>query len=167
MILVESTHPGTVKPAHQARWIRLRKSRGCDEDRTWIFTDGSSLGGFAAVILRGEEMLTVSDWRKPTPTKNIAAELNALVLGLREAQRGEKITVVSDYLGVAAWMTSNWKMKDQEVRTIVESAKDIVKSLELDVRYIHHGSHQTDDSDFTKMNNLVDKLAGEMNKRGK
>ncbi len=167
MNLVESTHPGTIKPAHQARWIRLRKSRGCDEDRTWIFTDGSSLGGFAAVILRGEEMLTSADWKEPTPTKNIAAELNALVLGLREAKQGESVTIVSDYLGVAAWMTSNWKIKDQEVARIIKTAKTIVENLELDVRYIHHGSHQTDNSDFTRMNNLVDKLAGEMNKRGK
>ena len=167
MNLVESTNPPTVKIPHQARWIELRNSRSCDDDRVWIFTDGSSLGGYGAVILRpGLPRIELNEFEEPTTTKNVGAELNGLLLGLRNTMRDERVVIVSDYLGVAAWMTGNWKIKDDEVRHKIREARRIVQSRGLDVDFIHHAGHQKDDSEFTKWNTVADRLATAAN-RGK
>ena len=161
MNLVESTSPKTVRVPHQARWISYREDRSCDAKRTFIFTDGSSNGGYAAVIVRnGKDLVKSRGWETPTSTKNVGPELNGMLLGLRQATEGESITMVSDYLGVAAWMTENWKIKDPEVRDKIREAKEIVARLNLDLDFIHHGGHQKDTSAFTQFNNLADKLAG-------
>ena len=164
MNLVESTNPKTVRVAHQAKWINYRGARFVHPRRTWIFTDGSSLGGFGAVVLReNEPALELKDFAEPTSTKNVGAELNGFLLGLHEAREGEKLIVVSDYLGIAAWMTGNWKIKDPEVYNKIQEARGIVLSRGLDVDFIHHGGHQKDASDFTRWNSRADVLASEAN----
>lgn len=160
---VESTHLKTTQISHQSRWITYRASRDCDDSRTWIFTDGSSNGGFGAAIRRpGEPLLEANGYEAPTSTKNVGAELNGLLLALREARGGEQITVVSDYLGVAAWMTGNWQIKDQEVRSKINEAKSLIKQKSLGVNFCHHRGHQKDSSEFTRLNNIADRLASEL-----
>ena len=163
MNLVESTNPKVVAVSHQGKWINYRESRDCDDSTTWIFTDGSSNGGFGAVAVRdGEHIKKARGFETPGKTRNIAAELNGLLLALGLARQDESITVVSDYLGVAAWMTNNWRIKEPDVRVKINEAKKIVAAKNLKVDYCHHGGHQRDNSDFTKFNNIADELAGEL-----
>ena len=170
---VESTSKKTCSVPHQAKWVSFRESRSCfqtaidqlgelAEDReqlTYAFTDGSSLGGFGCVLVRPQDQESLSRWKKPDASRNVGAELEGFLLALDYAREGENLLIVSDYLGVAAWMTGNWKIKKEEVRWRIEKAKQIIEDKALMVRYCHHGGHQSDDSDFTRYNTLADRLA--------
>ncbi len=156
---VQSTQPSTCAVPHQAKWISLLESRACEEGVTYAFTDGSSNGGFGCVIVRSGETECHSDFKKPDKSRNVGAELEGFLLALRSVRFGETVTIVSDYLGAAAWMTGNWKIKDPLVRSRIDEAKRIIEELSLTVRYVHHGGHQRDRSDFTCYNELADKLA--------
>jgi ribonuclease HI len=161
-MLIESTNPKTVRVPHQAKWVSFRESRGCDDGLLWIFTDGSSLGGYGAVIVHPNQTATKVRGHAPTTsTRNVGAELNGLLLGLEAAPMGSRLAIVSDYLGVAAWMSRNWKIKDSEVREKIERARAIVTERNLTIeRMIHHAGHQKDGSDFTRWNGVADLLAG-------
>jgi ribonuclease HI len=158
--LAQSTNPKTVAVKHQAKWVSFRTDRSCSGDRIYVFTDGSSLGGFAAVFVFPDgHVRRQAAWVEPTGTRNVGAEMNGLLLGLKNAPLGAKICVVSDYLGCAAWLTGAWKIKDVEVRDKVNRALGIIEGRDLDVVYCHHGGHQKDPSDFTRWNSEADRLA--------
>jgi hypothetical protein len=101
-----------------------------------------------------------SGFSTPTNTRNVGAELNGLILGLESVPWGAKVCVVSDYLGCAAWLTHNWKIRDGEVAEKVDRAARTIIERELDIRYCHHCGHQQDDSDLTRWNIEADRLAG-------
>lgn len=162
---VESTSQRTIAVPHQAKWITLREDRSCDPDTTYAFTDGSSLGGFGAVLVRGEEILSAFGRIDPDTTRNVGAELEGLILALRHAREGEEMVIVSDYLGVAAWMTGNWRIKTPEVQERVARAERIIEAKGLIVSFCHHAGHQSDASDFTHYNALADRLAAAANSR--
>jgi len=148
---------------HQGKWVRFRQSRECSADRVWIFTDGGVKGktaGFGAVIVEGTDAQFLQGRVPLTSTRNVGAELNGFLLGLRNVREGAEVTVVSDYLGIAAWMTGNWQIKDGEVRNAVSEAKQLIADKGLLVSFCHHKGHQKDESDFTKWNNYADRLAG-------
>lgn len=168
---VYTTNLKTARVPHQAKWITFRESRTCASDAVtalgevvngptlWIFTDGSSKGGYGAVIVEpGKRVLKLAGYQKMTSTRNVGAELNGFQLGIENAPRGSRVMVVSDYLGIAAWMTRNWKIKDSEVRGKIGRCRAIVQDRELDVTYCHHAGHQKDASDFTRWNALADEL---------
>lgn len=165
MNLVESTSESVATVPHQAKWIKFRNDRNCDSNRTFIFTDGSSNGGYSAVIVRGGIYQSRSGWNNPTSTRNVGAELNGMLLGLQALNVSESVTIVSDYIGIAAWMSGNWKIKDPEVKNKINEAKTMIRTLSLDVDYIHHAGHQSDTSEFTKWNSLADRLATIANDR--
>lgn len=155
----ESTQPSTATGKY-AKWVSYRPSRTTDPDMTWIFTDGSTTGRHAAVIVHkgGGVIQRLTGNARRTKTRNVGAELNGMLLGLEHAPRGERVTVVSDYLGIAAWMTGNWKINDREVREKIARAKAIVEERSLTVAFVHHAGHQTDSSDFTRYNCEADAL---------
>lgn len=156
---VESTNLSTAN-GKSKRWIRFRKDRSATPDAAWVFTDGSSSGRFAAVIVhKGGGMIERRTGFEPmTHTRNVGAELNALLLGLEHSPKGERVVVISDYLGIGAWMTGNWKINDPEVARKVARANALVRERGLDVLFVHHAGHQRDDSDFTKYNSEADRL---------
>lgn len=155
----ESTQLSTAKGKY-SKWVAHRASRDADPAMTWIFTDGSTTGRHAAVIVhKGGGVIQRLTGRAPrTSTRNVGAELNGMLLGLRHAPRGERVVVVSDYLGIAAWMTGNWKINDPEVRSKVEKAKAIIEDRGLTASFVHHAGHQSDASDFTRYNCEADAL---------
>jgi len=160
---VYSTNLPTVKVPHQARWITFRSSRECaSADVIYVFTDGSSLGGFAAVMVESGGFYDGwQGWQKPTPTRNVAAELNGVLLGLSKLPPwAHEVVVVSDYLGPAAWLTGNWKIKKVEVGNLVAAIQEVIAAFDLAVTFVHHKGHQKDDSAFTRWNVLADRHAG-------
>jgi ribonuclease HI len=172
----ETTCPKSARVPHQAKWLRFRSSTNilsesivdqlartvrADEDVAWIFADGSSNGGYGAAIVYPRQRAELRrDYTEPTKTRNVGAELNAVLLGLREVDAGKRVAVVCDYLGFVAWYSGNWRIKDPEVREKIEEARRIVEERGLTIeRLVHHRGHQKDESDFTKWNNYADRLA--------
>lgn len=155
--VVESTNPST---AARSRWTRLRASKSADQDVAWAFSDGSSSGRFGAVLVhRGGQVIQRLTGKAPmTSTRNVGAELNAALLALEHAPRGERLNLVFDYLGVGAWITGNWQIKDDEVRAKVQRALGLIQGRGLKILCIHHPGHQRDSSDFTRYNAEADAL---------
>jgi len=155
-ILLEST---ARKTARGNKWCSFRASRRVNSSVVHIFTDGSSTGWYGAVVLiDGVKVRRASAWEEAGPMRNVAAELRALVLGLQFAPRGRECVVVFDYLGVGAWMVGAWNMKNPGVREIIGRAREVIRTRQLTCSYVHHGGHQTDDSDYTYWNGVADAL---------
>jgi hypothetical protein len=84
-------------------WLRLLRERRCLEG-LYMFTDGSTLGSYAAVLVnpatgRVEE---AARWRPPTKTRNVGAEWDGLVLGLELLPVRARATMVVDLLWIHA-----------------------------------------------------------------
>ncbi len=175
---VYSTNLKTARVPHQAKWVTFRESRSCAHDAVtqlgevvngsviWAFTDGSLAGYGAALVEPGKRVVKLAGHEKMTGARNVSAELNGFLLAIENLPVGARAVVVSDYLGVAAWMTGNWRIKKEEVRVRIERAKAIVTERGLTLTFCHHAGHQKDDSEFTRYNNLADRLADGREKPG-
>ena len=156
---VETTNPASAERAYRKPWIFLRTDRSMTEDKTWVFTDGSSSGWHAAKIVRpGIDVRSLCRFREPTRIRNVGAELNGFLLGLKHVEEHSTVVAVVDFLNVAAWMTGAYEIKDPEVREKIERGHRIVKENGLRLSFIHHAGHQKDSSHFTHFNDLADKL---------
>jgi ribonuclease HI len=155
---VHTTSKKTIGVPHQARWLTFQEDRRCHPKKVYVFTDGS-IGGFGAVVVTEVKAIRYAGVAQLTGTRNVGSEMNGLLLGLANAPKRSNVVVVSDYLGVAAWMTGNWKIKNDEVRDQVKRAKLLIIKSQLKVSYCHHAGHQGDDSDFTRWNAEADRLA--------
>jgi len=166
--LVESTDAKQAHIPHQVRWVRHRKSRSLEPGRIYVFSDGSSLGSYAAVTVckRADGGTNVvwegAGFEPMTKTRNIRAELDGVILGLTSGVPSDgslPVVLVYDYFGIGAWLSGNWRIKEPEVQERITKLKKIIAERRLKVSFIHHGGHQKDDSDLTKWNNRADQLA--------
>lgn len=142
-------------------WVKYRPCRKAAHDgRTWVFSDGSSTGFHSAVIVhdRGKVVRRLTRLRGPDHTRNVGAELDGALLGLEHCAPGSKVVLVSDFLGVAAWFTGAWSVRDQAVADRVVEARTIVTEKKLSLTFVHHAGHQRDDSDLTRWNAEADRL---------
>lgn len=161
--MVETTSANATKPQHTKKWLKLRTGRWIDDESVWMFIDGSSSGWHAAVILDpfAKTITRTATFRKPK-SANIGPELWSLLLGLNEADPTKPLTVVHDYMGTGAWMVKAWKIKSPNVQEAIDMIRATVETLDFtSIRFIHHGGHQKDDTDFTKWNNEVDRLCSD------
>lgn len=157
---VYSTWPKTVAVPHQGKWVTLLEDQSVHDGKLYAFTDGSSNGGYGVAIVKGGgEVTSHSGWEQPSSTRNVGAELNAMLLALRHLPEDCQVMIVSDYLGIAAWMTGNWKIKDPEVYKKIEQAKKMVEEKNIDALFCHHKGHQRNRTDFTLWNTAADELA--------
>lgn len=158
--MVETTSENAVKPAHTKRWLSFRTSRHIDNKSVWMFIDGSSSGWYAAVILDpfAKKITRLAEFQKPK-SANIGPELWSLLLGLRTVDPTKPLTVVHDYMGTGAWLVGAWKIKSPNVREVIGAIRLMIEKKEFtSIRFIHHGGHQKDDTDFTRYNCEVDEL---------
>jgi ribonuclease HI len=157
--LVNTTRPRTAKLHGGKHPIELRTSRSLDEGRIWIFTDGSGTGWYAAVIVRpGVEAHRITGYLE-TAIKNTGTELEAIVLGLENAERGEAVAIVSDYLWSAYYVNGWWRTHHAELREITSRIRLIFENQGLsDALFIHHAGHQKDSTEFSYWNNVADRL---------
>lgn len=156
--IVESTDPKQSTIPHQKPWVRHRKSREIEGDHVYVFSDGSSLGSYAAVVVSPKGVTRHGDKAPMTSTRNVGAELNGAILGLSNVESGSSVVLVFDYMGVGAWLTENWKIKDPEVQSKIDALRLVIKTKRLTVHYIHHAGHQRDGSAFTRWNAEADAL---------
>lgn len=161
----ETTNPETAAQACNRKWLTFRPGRVVLPGFYWAFVDGSSHGMYAVVVLDGnrpnDDPVCVTGFRTPTHTRNVGAELNALLLALRKVPSDKPSVIVHDYLGVSAWVVGAWKIKNAEVYWKTQAARQLVSERELHVEFVHHAGHQRDVSDFTAWNNHVDKVCSE------
>ena len=141
--LVETTSPKAASVKYKRRWLALRSGSmqlSDDKDRTWIFCDGSTTGWHAAVVVDpGRRIRKLARFESPVSIANVGAELNGLLLGLE----------------------GGWEVRVPSVRQRVDAAMKLIEKKNLDIRFIHHGGHQKDHSDFTRWNCVADKLCGD------
>lgn len=147
-------------------WLKFQERRSCDDGRWHIFTDGSSKGSYAAVIVNPAGVVAnkLVEWRPPTHTRNIGGEWNGLLLGLRASPRGGRVAIVTDLLWVHAQLIGVRQTIEPETQAQLAVAHRLVHELGLDVILIHHDGHQKDESDYTRWNTLADSLCRAENK---
>lgn len=157
--MMETTKDSSAKQPGRRGWLRFRESRTCTDDRIWIFTDGSTSGWHAAKIVQpGKEVRSLCRLIPMTATRNVGAELNGFLLGIKHAPEGSHVTVVSDFLNIGAWMVGAYNVNGEEVAEKIARAHEIIESSRLTVSFCHHGGHQKDHSHFTHFNNGADVL---------
>lgn len=144
-------------------WLRYRAGRDCVEPRIYAFTDGSSRGSYAAVLVHpGGSSEQQVHWREPTKTRNVGAEWDAFVLGLEMSPKAARLTSVVDLLWIHAQLIGVRDTIEPEIVQKLERAKRLIETRELDLVLVHHDGHQKDASDFTKWNAVADRLCSSM-----
>jgi hypothetical protein len=148
-------------------WLRFREARTCCEADIYIFTDGSTKGSYAAVVVdaRGQVIAEECRWRAPTKTRNVGAEWDAFVLGLELAPPGVRLTIVVDLLWIHAQLIGVRKTHEPEIVEKLERARRLIDEKRLDLVLVHHDGHQEDASDFTRWNARADALCTAKAKR--
>ena len=144
------------------QWLRLTNDRELRAGLWHVFTDGSSLGSRAAVVVSPDgEVTRHSEWEPPTKTRNIGTEWEGLLLGLRAAPHGVRLVIVVDLLWVHAQLVGCRRTLEPETKIQLAEAKRLVDYKRLDLVLIHHEGHQEDDSAFTRWNVEADRLCTE------
>lgn len=130
-----------------------------------LITDGAysssrDQGGIGLVFLRNNnKILEYSKAYKKT-TNNMM-ELTAVIAGLSFVKKPiDSLTIISDSMYVIGCAVKGWKRK-KNVKLWEEFDKQYsrVKELCPKIEFIHVRGHQKDNSDLTKWNNYVDRLA--------
>lgn len=155
-----STRP---RSAALRTWVGFLKSRSFNKNEWYCFSDGSSTGWHAAVIVppNRKNVSCFTKWIDHEGARNVATEAAAYLLALENIPKEcKKFTNISDFLFVGAHDTGNRNAKNVLIKKIYTRAKNIRTKAKIKVKHIHHAGHQKDKSDFTQFNHLVDHLAG-------
>ena len=130
-----------------------------------IYTDGSYLssrgqGGLALVMLENDKKIKEFSHGYKNTTNN-QMEIGAIVIALRMIKEPcNSITIISDSLLAINQIQGLWK-RNKNIALLKEADKQMkrVKKLCPKIEFKHVKGHQSDDSEHTKWNNYVDKLA--------
>ena len=155
-VLTTSERSATIKGRP---WLRLLRERRCLEG-LYVFTDGSTLGGYAAVVVNPatDEVEQVARWRPPTLTRNVGAEWDGFVLGLELLPVKARATMVVDLLWIHAQLIGVRRAVHAEVAKKLARAWQLIEEKELELVLVHHDGHQADASEFTRWNARADAL---------
>lgn len=130
-----------------------------------LITDGAysssrNQGGLGFVFIRdGTKVFEYSKAVKNTTNNKM--ELGAIILGLRAIKGSiDSLVIVSDSIYCIGCATKGWKRKkNQKLWEAFDKEYSRVSSLCSNITWKHVKGHQDDDSELTKWNNYVDKLA--------
>ena len=130
-----------------------------------LITDGAysssrDQGGLGFVFIRdGTKVFEYSKTVKNTTNNKM--ELGAIILGLRAIKGSiDSLVIVSDSMYCVGCATKGWKRKkNQKLWEAFDKEYSRVSSLCSNITWKHVKGHQDDDSELTKWNNYVDKLA--------
>lgn len=152
------------KSADHKKWLKYDYSRSLHVGKVHVFSDGSSKGSYAAVVVQPNEWVESHvSHSEPTRTRNVGAEVRGALLGLSYVPEGSKVVLVSDYPGVGAWLAGQWNIKDEEIKETITLIKNLLATKEIEIdRFYHHRGHQKDSSAFTRWNGLADALCSQL-----
>lgn len=158
--IVETTSPKAAAVKYKKNWLKFRNARSVDDKSVWLFIDGSNSGWHAAVILNPfDKTVRYLSSHRPPASANIGPELWSLLLGLQHVPTEYPLVVVHDYIGTGAWLAGAWEIKSPNVHQAVMEIRKILIDRPLpSIKFIHHGGHQKDPSDFSRWNNEADRL---------
>lgn len=131
-----------------------------------IYTDGSCRGnkngGIGVVWLKnGEKVFEYS--KGFTNTTNNIMELLAIGTALRSIKKPiDSLTIISDSeYALGCIFNEKWNPKKnvELIAKIKQEVKRVEKLIGSKINVEHTYGHQKDDSEYTKWNNYVDKLA--------
>lgn len=129
-----------------------------------IFTDGAyssklQQGGVGVLLIEGDKKKDYSN--KYSRTSNNQMELAAVIIALRFVNKEyDSITIYSDSKYVIGCATLGWQRKANKLLwKEYDKQYERVSKLCSDIKFVHIRGHQKDDSETTKWNNYVDKLA--------
>ncbi len=157
---VETTSEKAAKVKYKTNWLRLRADRKLDHSNIWMFIDGSSSGWHAAVILDPfAKTITRIAEHRDAKSANIGPELWSLLIGLSVVNPERPLVVVHDYIGTGAWLAGAWRVNSDNVADALAEIRRVIDERKFtSIKFIHHGGHQKDHSDFTTYNNEADQL---------
>lgn len=130
-----------------------------------MYTDGAYSStknqmGIGIVFLKNNILILEYSKAYKDGTNNIA-ELVAVIAGLSFIKKSiDSLTIISDSMYVVGCAVKGWKRK-KNVKLWEEFDKQYSRVQELcpKIEFIHVRGHQKDNSDLTKWNNYVDRLA--------
>ena len=130
-----------------------------------LITDGAysssrDQGGLGFVFIRdGTKVFEYSKTVKNTTNNKM--ELGAIILGLRAIKGSiDSLVIVSDSMYCIGCAIKGWKRKkNQKLWEAFDKEYSRVSSLCSNITWKHVKGHQNDNSEFTKWNNYVDRLA--------
>lgn len=132
-----------------------------------IFTDGSYRSskdkmGIGVVWLKNNKKVHEYSKSVKGGTNNIA-ELLAIYVALKSIKKViDTLEIISDSeYSIGVISNPSWKPKKniKLIKQIKEQLSETQKLVNNPIKFTHTRGHQTDDSEFTKYNNLVDNLA--------
>jgi ribonuclease HI len=130
-----------------------------------IYTDGAysplrDQGGIGLVILYNDKKLLEYS-NTYYHTSNNQMEVGAVIIALRLIKKPcESIEIHTDSQYVIGCGTLGWKRrKNGKLWQELDNQIKRVSQLCPNIKFIHVKGHQNDDSESTKWNNIVDKLA--------
>ena len=124
------------------------------------YSSSRDSGGLAFVFLR-EGKLILEYSKKVEHTTNNRMELGAIITGLSAIKKPiNSLIVVSDSMYCIGTITKNWKRnKNQDLWGLFDLVFSKVQKLCPNIQFVHVKGHQKDNSEFTKWNTYVDRLA--------
>ncbi len=130
-----------------------------------LFTDGAysssrDTGGLAFAFVKNGKLIYDFSLSIKHTTNN-KMELGAIIIGLRAIKKPiDSLTIVSDSQYCIGCAIKGWKRKKNiKLWEAFDKQYKITSKLCKFIEWAHTRGHQTDDSEFTKWNNYVDKLA--------
>lgn len=136
-----------------------------------LFCDGAysssrEQGGIGIVFLKDDTpILELSKGYKKTTNNRM--ELTAIIVGLMCIKKSiDSLTICSDSMYCIGTITQGWKRrKNQNLWNNFDREYSRVITLCSNIEFKHIKGHQKDNSEFTKWNNYVDKLAVQASQR--
>lgn len=135
-----------------------------------IYSDGAcngeKIGGIGIIILKNDKEILRYSQRYPN-TSNNQMELGAVIVALRCIKESvNSIEIITDSQYVVGCASQGWqRKKNKALWKEYDKQIERIKSLcATDIVFTHVRGHQTDDSEHTKYNNIVDKLAQQASK---
>jgi hypothetical protein len=161
VIRVETTVRATYEreAGKRSRALGFKADREIDSADTWMFTDGGSKGWQSLVVLRPGQDPRLLARAARTETRNVGAEMAALLSALEATLPGERVVIVSDFLWSIYYVLGWYRVENRLLREQVEAARALLAERRpASVRFIHVKGHERDDSALGRWNDLADQL---------
>ena len=137
----------------------FKPDREIDSDETWMFTDGSGTGWHGLVVLRRDQDPRLMARGIRMAMKNVAAEMNALLMALEAIVPGERVAIVADFLWSFYYVLGWWNVHHPALIQQVEEARSLLEARRpASLRFIHVKGHRNDGSAFGRWNKVANQL---------